>query len=242
MDITPFSFWDLFVEKIKISLGKKTNNASYITCDLKEVIDTKTYKNLKKKAELFKDTCLEGDLPTNKTKDFLFSKFPNSDLNHIENKDPILELAHSKNLLELISKNFHIRNPYPAKANYWWIPPLKGNTKRQRSQNWHIDPEGKKVIKVFIYFNDVFDSCMQMIPTVRRSNLVRLYSKMAIRSYGLYPDNRQKKIIEYFSDDIISFTLKEGQILIADTSHIHRGGYSFKEGRLSCVITYKPNR
>ena len=79
---------------------------------------------------------------------------------------------------------------------------------------------------------------MQIIPTLRRSSLCSLISRHAIDGYGVYPDLKQRKIIDKHQENIESFNLKEGTFLIADTSHLHRGGYSFKENEviLLCIL------
>jgi hypothetical protein len=199
------AFFDILIEKINLKLGFSRKSASHIIIKKSEIFSKDDYKKLKDTAENFKIGSTKGKNRANKTKSFIYSKYRNGKLDEIEKEDPILKLANSRKLIELIQKNFGIQSPRLHKANYWWIPPAKKYAKRDMSQKWHIDPEGNKVVKVFIYFHDVSDSCMQINPSIRRSRISPLFSKSA-------------------------------------ASFLHRGGYSKIEGRLSCLMVYKPFR
>ena len=190
------AFFDILIEKINFKLGFSRRTASHIICKKSDIFSKNDYKKLKETAENFKTRSTKGKTRANKTKSFIYSKYRNGKLDEIEKEDPILKLANSRKLIELIQKNFKIESPRLYKANYWWIPPANSDAKRDMSQKWHIDPEGNKVVKVFIYFHDVSDSCMQINPSIRRSRITSLFSKSAVRSYGLYPDSKQQKIID----------------------------------------------
>ena len=250
ISLDPLPFYDLFTEKLESKIGiKKERNAYYKGSNdnqkhiYREIIDDSCYEKLKERATTFKKLCIEGTQSIQDArKSFVYNTNPKGRLEDIPFDDPIHELANSPLLLEIISKKFKLKEPKPYKGSYWWIPPVAENSPRQASQNWHIDPEGIKVIKLFIYFNNVSDSCMQMIPSVRRKTLVPILSKMAIRKHGLYPNHSQLKIIEKHLKNTVNMNVNEGGFILVDTSHLHRGGYSHKEERLSCYVSFKPNR
>ena len=83
---------------------------------------------------------------------------------------------------------------------------------------------------------------MQVIPSIRRVNLVPIISKMALRKHGLYPNSQQLEIIQKHLKNKVNMEVKEGGFILVDTSHLHRGGYSYKEERLSCYVSFKPHR
>ena len=242
MRIKVIAFIDILIEKINLKLGFSRKKSSHIICKKSDIISKEDYKKLKEAAEEFKNRFSKGEISSNKTKSFIYSKYKNGNLAEIEKEDPILKLANSIKLIELIKKDFKIERPQLYKANYWWIPPAKSGAKRDMSQKWHIDPEGNKVMKVFMYFHDVSDSCMQINPSIRGSKISSLFSKSAVGSYGLYPNSKQQKIIDKHKNNIVDLRLNEENFFIADTSHLHRGGYSKIEGRLSCFLAYKPFR
>jgi hypothetical protein len=86
-------------------------------------------------------------------KDCLVTKFELDDI--VPFSDPLLQLAVSPELLDTVNLylDFYSRL---NQINYWNTNPLKTPDRmRVASQNWHRDPEDRKLVKVFIYYTAV---------------------------------------------------------------------------------------
>ncbi len=107
------------------------------------------------------------------------------------------------------------------------------------SQRWHRDPDDRKIVKVFLYVNDVTDLGTGPFMYVKRSHdggrWRNLYPQLfPVGSYP--PDGAVEKLIP--ASDMLPCMGKKGTIIFCDTSGLHKGGYSTKKRRLMYAGTF----
>ena len=105
-------------------------------------------------------------------------------------------------------------------------------TKRTNAQNWHRDRDDVKIIKIFLYLNDIDSNngATEYIPYSRKKEK---YDHLAKFSYGniapwkVYPKIDENKDID--KNDIVKFTGNKGSLYFVDTTGMHRGGFSDRD-------------
>lgn len=118
-------------------------------------------------------------------------------------------------------------------ADLWYIVKNASLRPREWSHNWHRDPEDGDTLKAFLFCADV-DASAGPLEYVAGSHR-DLFELCAPGHYGSQeidrriPAHRRRE-----------FTCRAGDILIANTSGIHRGGYTCGRPRVSAVWTYVP--
>lgn len=108
------------------------------------------------------------------------------------------------------------------------------------SQNWHRDPQEKKVVKVFSYLNDIdetsgpFTYVPHSAPTQNHP-----YAKLFPQQVpaGSYPgaENVNKHVKK---EDVRPMTGKAGTMIFCDTNGLHYGGVATKNHRLMSTFGY----
>ena len=147
---------------------------------------------------------------------------------------PLLKVALDKKLLEIVAAYLEMW-PRLHAIGAWLNFPTEDEAKE--AQLWHRDPEDMKIIKVFIYLNDVGaeNGPFCYIPKTHP------FSSGA----GTVPLHKDRKRI--LDDEMISVLPKESWItcmgpantmIIADTVGFHRGGKPTKGARLLITFTY----
>ena len=165
-------------------------------------------------------------------KDYLVRVVP-WDLQHLPDS-PLLRLALDKTLLEIVSAYLGMW-PRLHAVGAWLNFPTEDEAKE--AQLWHRDPEDLKIIKIFIYLNDVGaeNGPFCYIPKTHP------FSSGA----GTVPLHKDKKRI--LDDEMISVLPKDSWVtctgpantmVIADTVGFHRGGKPRIGTRLLITFTY----
>jgi len=99
------------------------------------------------------------------------------------------------------------------------------NKMRQQSQNWHRDPGGRKIIKFFIFFDDVSkeNGSFEYIPNTQYTSLSKITNMF---DYGdgrsIYPNSNEFQ--ELANNNGIITNCKKYDIVAVDTSGFHRAG------------------
>ena len=130
----------------------------------------------------------------------------------------------------LESENIYMFNNYLS-----FLIRSKYKNKRIKSQNWHRDPEGRKLFKFFIFFNDVSESngAFEYIPRSQytsQNRITTLYDYGETYFGSIYPDRLlgpqypEFQKVERKHRKIMTFPA--GTIIFADTSGFHRAGIS----------------
>lgn len=97
---------------------------------------------------------------------------------------------------------------------------------KQGSQNWHRDYDDKKLVKVFIYLNDV-DEGAGPFSYVKETHSQGRYANVlpAKPPYGLYP--KEEDLFKAIPRANVKLcTGKAGTVVFADTAGYHCGGYA----------------
>lgn len=137
--------------------------------------------------------------------------------------------------LELLPLAFHALGPCKfISADLWYSIPNSAARERNLSQNWHRDPEDKSVLKVMLFLREVDAEAGPFEYIAGSHNAYYEYCKP--KSYlhpSMYPclDGAQ----------MLSVNCPAGTLVFANTSGLHRGGYTKSKPRLCCVWTYVPN-
>ena len=119
--------------------------------------------------------------------------------------------------------------------NYWYTIPLsKTDRLRVASQNWHRDPEDRKLVKVFIYYTDV-DESSGPLEYLLESRQGRRYSSWWLGKSYPTPHKVEQRVP---TKDRVVATGPEGTIIFCDTNGLHRGGFALENPRLLSVFAY----
>jgi hypothetical protein len=121
-------------------------------------------------------------------------------------------------------------------ADLWYVLPQASGRAREWSQNWHRDPEGPKTVKVFAYMEDVTDDAgpFEFVPGSHVGG--PKYQQVGREAH--YGDQAEINAIP--DADKCRFTVPAGTVLFANTSGLHRGGYTTTRPRLNVCWTYLP--
>ena len=107
-----------------------------------------------------------------------------------------------------------------------------------QSQKWHRDPEEKRMLKIFLYLNDV-DAEAGPFTYIRKSTFGNKYGHLFPQRppEGNYPpEEAVQKAIQ--KEDIKSMTASAGTVIFCDTSGLHFGGRATKKERIMSTIVY----
>lgn len=116
--------------------------------------------------------------------------------------------------------------------------PMQEGEGARNSQRWHRDPEDKKMVKVFLYLNDVDETAgpFTYIPKSHYGGKYRrLFPQRPPRGY-YPPDGALEQVIG--QDEMKVCTGKAGTFIFADTSGLHKGGYASHNERLMYTAGY----
>ncbi len=106
------------------------------------------------------------------------------------------------------------------------------------SQRWHRDPEDKKLVKVFLYLNDVNEGTGPFI-YIKGSQYGGRWRHLFPQRLpaGSYPpDGEIEKIVP--REDIKICTGQAGTLIFCDTSGLHKGGFSATQSRLMSMASF----
>ena len=108
------------------------------------------------------------------------------------------------------------------------------------SQRWHRDPGMNRLIKVFVYLNDVDESGGPFM-YVRQSHLGgrwrKLFPQKQFGRHGFYPPDGA--IAETVPENDIAVCIGvAGTIIFCDTTGLHKGGYSIAQPRIMFTSMY----
>ncbi|MES2559955.1 MAG: phytanoyl-CoA dioxygenase family protein [Bacteroidota bacterium] len=125
-------------------------------------------------------------------------------------------------------------------ADYWLSMPVP-TTERNYSQNWHRDPEDQRILKVFVYLNDV-NELNGAFEYIKGSHLTGPFNNVFPYDKdhpNNYPD--EKELTKFIPAH--AFTVNEGKkgtLIICDTHGFHRGGFCKTTDRW--LMTFMYNR
>jgi len=124
-------------------------------------------------------------------------------------------------------------------VDYWYTLKTHNPGKDVYSQGWHCDPEGDKIVKVFIYSSDVDErsGALQYIKGTQQGGKNSGVLKNIKRNTSYYPE--QNFVDKSFKQqDIIKAAAPKGTVVVCDTRGLHRGGKCLDNERLMGVMEY----
>ncbi len=141
--------------------------------------------------------------------------------------------------LKPVINNYYGQQTKAIYADYWYTLKTHNPGKDVYSQAWHCDPEGDRIIKVFIYFNDVNErnGALQYIKGTQRGGKNSSLLKDIPRHTSHYPTEEFINA-NFPKEDIVYATAPKGTIVICDTRGLHRGGKCLDGERIMAVLEF----
>jgi hypothetical protein len=182
----------------------------------------------------------EKNLYPKAKKKFLLSYFgQDDDMVELDLSNPFFKFYLNHKITFLVNSYLG----YIPQLNYVSVEktiPVEKDMGPSHSQNWHRDPEEKRMIKVFIYINEVNERNGPFVYVKHSQPSGKsTLSKFAPQklSYGSYPD--EKSVLSKVKDkDLITAIGKAGTVIFCDTAGLHRGGLSFSGERIMATGFY----
>lgn len=152
-------------------------------------------------------------------------------------ENPLIRFALDETIMAIAGNYFGF---VPKFASFSLLQTLVSpeGEKAKFSQRWHRDPEDKKILKVFLYLNDV-DEGTGPFTYVKKSHVggTWRYLYPQVPPVGSYPpDGALETIIP--PDDMLRCTAPKGTLIFADTSGFHRGGLCTEKDRYHFVAAF----
>ncbi|MEO7311382.1 MAG: phytanoyl-CoA dioxygenase family protein [Chitinophagaceae bacterium] len=151
---------------------------------------------------------------------------------------PLSELKQN-DFLKPVIDNYYGQASKVIYIDYWYTLKTHNPNQDVYSQAWHCDPEGDKIVKVFVYFSDVDErsGALQYIKGTHHGGKNAAALKDIRRNTSFYPE--QSFVDANFpKDDIIQAKAPKGTIMICDTRGLHRGGKCLDNERILGVLEY----
>ncbi len=155
----------------------------------------------------------------------------------LDAQNPFMRLALSEQALSVINGYMGMLAKFFFSALDLTLRVPEG-APRMRSQNWHRDPDDKKMAKMFVYLSDV-DEGAGPFNYIKGSHFGGRWTHIFPQNppKGSYPP--AEKIAEVIpKDDIFVVTGRAGDVIFADTAGLHRGGYAHAKERLMFTAEY----
>ena len=152
---------------------------------------------------------------------------------------PLLTIGLSTPVLRVVSSYMNLW-PKLIYADAWYSIPMDPG-KRIGSQQWHRDPEDKKMVKVYLYFSEIDESAGAMEYILGTSNALggqgMKIGEWKAAGANLYPST---ELVDQSFAGAPHFycTGPVGTLLFCDTTGLHRGGISRSRPRVVATWTF----
>lgn len=161
---------------------------------------------------------------TRTSKEFLRNLFET--VPEVDFSNPFLLFALEERILNIVNSYMDLcAKLYYLTLNIT-IPVVKGSLPVQ-SQQWHRDPEDKKLVKVFLYLNNVDEEAGPFIyvpGSQYGGKFGSLFPQQPPRGSSYINDKRLEQFIP--KEYILKCTGRAGTIIFCDTAGLHKGGYA----------------
>ncbi len=155
----------------------------------------------------------------------------------LDAQNPFIKFSLSPPILNIVNSYLKLFSKFRGSDLKATIPMPEG-ARNYASQQWHRDPEDKRLVKVFLYLNDVDQSSGPF-------NYLK-YSHDGGRWRELFPMQPPSGSIKMPFDvdskipkeDVLTCTGPAGTIIFCDTSGLHKGGYSTEKSRIMYTSTF----
>jgi hypothetical protein len=149
--------------------------------------------------------------------------------------DPVLRLGLRPQLLDTVNAYLRLWAKLRS-VNMWYTIPLAAAGARNASQRWHRDPEDRRLVKVFLYVDQVDAAAgpLEYIPGSRRGGpYAHLWPFAGGGGFhnGSYPPQAEVEAAVP-PEARVRGECPPATLLFCDTSGFHRGGYAIGKERL----------
>lgn len=156
----------------------------------------------------------------------------------IDPANPFIRLSLSKPMLSIV--NSYLGTFARFREFFLQVTvPVGQHTSPFASQRWHADPDDYRLVKVFLYLNDVDERAgpFTYIKGTHGTGRWRHIFPYAPKKKSRHPD---PDFIERTipKEDIFTAIGKAGTMIFCDTSGIHRGGYATGRERVMYTSVY----
>lgn len=154
-------------------------------------------------------------------------------------KRPVLDFKNPFLGFILDRKIVNIVNAYMGMCSRFFMFTLSvalpvGQAAPQGSQNWHRDPEDRKLCKVFLYLNDVDENSGPFIyvkETHHHGKFGKIFPQKPPKGYS--PIKSGVRLENFIPEEnIVTVAGRAGTVVFCDTAGFHRGGYALSGERL----------
>lgn len=174
-------------------------------------------------------------------KTFLNYFFEEKNAKNLSN--PFVKFALDERILEIAGAYFKMHARLKFFSGNITRPVSEGEDAKG-SQRWHRDPGIKRILKVFLYVNDVPDKSAGPFTYIKGSQpggrYGNIFKQILFGEEGYYPKERavEKKIPR---NAVQICTGSAGTIVFCNTLGLHKGGYSTTKERIMFTAMYKHN-
>lgn len=181
-----------------------------------------------KKTKEFEDALRYFERNFNESgKSYIFKSDGNKNFK-VEIDSYLINFILSDTIIDIVNSYFGMFTKLNT-ADLWITFLNKEKIKRTNAQRWHRDRDDVKILKIFLYLNDISskNGATEYIPFSRKNEK---YHNLAKFSYGsiapwkVYPKIEEGK--EFNKNDVEKLIGNRGTIYFVDTTGMHRGGFS----------------
>lgn len=178
--------------------------------------------------------------PTKYLKDFIVEPYGSTGNDTIPDlSNPFIRTSLDENVLHIAGTYMTLAPKFRGFSLRMTLPVPAGTTEYY-SQRWHRDPEDKKMLKMFIYMTDVLQSDEGPFTYMKGSQpggpLERMFPQ--VPPAATYPEQGAVEKMAELNARIAICTAPAGTIIFADTSGLHKGGYTISKPRVMYTSTY----
>lgn len=173
---------------------------------------------------------------------YLGGSYDRDEKNIFKATNPLINFSINNNLLNIVNSYFKMFSKLIyLELNETKIVDQKDELKA--SQAYHRDPGIHGCIKVFVYLNDV-EKGGGAFTYVKKSHIFGKNKNLFRRRFfgvgGVYIDEKEL-MNKIDKKNIYEIQGKSGTVIIADTSGIHKGGFSTQKSRIMTTSVYYPS-
>lgn len=184
-----------------------------------------------------RDTMIVGDKMKSKEY-FLVNLWGGPE--EIDLKHPFIRFSLYDSMLRVVAGYMGV---YP-KFRYWSLQatmPMSEGMRAYASQQWHRDPDDQKLVKVFLYLNDIDETAgpfTYLKYSQQGGKWRNIFPQHPPRGTEKMPRDADARIPK---EDVAVCTGKAGTLVFADTSGLHKGGYASSSVRFMYTSAYLSN-
>lgn len=179
---------------------------------------------------------LASSADTRTSKEFLRNLFET--VPEVDFSNPFLPLVLEERILNIVNSYMDLCVKLYYLTLNITIPVVEGVLPVQ-SQQWHRDPEDKKLVKVFLYLNNVDEEAGPFIyvpGSQYGGKFGSIFPQQPPRGSSYINDKRLEQFIP--KEYILKCTGRAGTIIFCDTTGLHKGGYARAKERLMFTAGY----